>query len=105
MVEDFADDLVQQVLQDITPFENEVTLKVLSGSKKHLSKKARKNLHKAQNDATNLAQTHSKAFNPHNTKVIYTDAGNELLCADALNALENILICAGSFLKPVIHKV
>lgn len=104
-VEAIAEDLVQQILQDITPYQNAVTLKVLSGSKKHLSKKARKTLQKAQNDATNMAQTHSKAFNPHNTKVICTDEGNEQLCATALNCLIDVLLASGCFLKPVMHKV
>lgn len=104
-VEAIAEDLVQQILQDITPYQNAVTLKVLSGSKKHLSKKARKTLQKAQNDATNMAQTHSKAFNPHNTKVICTDEGNEQLCSAALNCLIDVLLASGCFLKPVMHKV
>lgn len=104
-VESIADDLVKQILLDIEPFQSEVTLKVLSGSKKYMSKKARQKLHKAQNDATNLAQTHSKGFNPHNTKVIYTDEGNEGICLAALNCLIQILQTCGCFMKPALHKM
>lgn len=104
-VESIADDLVKQILQDIEPFQSEVTLKVLSGSKKYLSKKARQKLHKAQNDATNLALTHSKAFNPHNTKIVYSDEGNESICSAALNCLIQILLSSGCFIKPALHKI
>ncbi|KAJ6622011.1 Proline-, glutamic acid- and leucine-rich protein 1 [Pseudolycoriella hygida] len=104
-VEYVVDDLMKQILQDIEPFQSEVTLKVLSGSKKYLSKKARQKLHKAQNDATNLAQTHSKAFNPHNTKIIRSDEGNESICTSALNCLIQILLSSGCLIKPALHKV
>lgn len=80
-------------------------MQVLAGARKYLSKKARQKLHKAQNDATNLAQTHSKAFNPHNTKIVYTDSGNEKLCASALNCLNQVILTTGFFLKPVLHKI
>lgn len=89
----------------MTPFQSEVTLKVLSGSRKYLSKKARQRLQKAQNDASNIAQTHSKSFNPHNTRIVYTDNGNEPLCAAALNCLTQVLYAAGCFLKPVYQKI
>lgn len=104
-VESIADDLMKQILQDIEPFHSSVSLKVLSGSKKYLSKKARQKLHKAQNDATNLAQTHSKGFNPHNTKINYTDEGNEAICCAALNCLIQILLTSGCFIKPALHKI
>lgn len=104
-VDAIADDLIPQLLQDIEPFQSEVRLKVLAGGKKHLSKKARKTLQKAQNDVTNMAQTHSKAFNPHNTKVICTDEGNEQLCSEALKCLIATLMANGYALKPVMHKV
>lgn len=105
LVETVSDELVKYILQDITPFQSEVTLKVLAGARKYLSKKARQKLHKAQNDATNLAQTHSKAFNPHNTKIIYSDSGNEQLCAAALASLTEIILSVGCFLKPVLQKI
>lgn len=105
LVETIAEDLIRFIIQDATPFQNEVTLKVLAGSRKYLSKKARQKLHKAQNDASNIAQTHSKAFNPHNTKIVYTDNGNEPLCTAALNCLAQVLNVAGCFLKPVHQKI
>lgn len=105
LVETIAEDLIKAILQDVTPFQAEVTLKVLSGSRKYLSKKARQRLNKAQNQASNLVQTHSKAFNPHNTRIVYSDSGNETLCAAALNCLTAVLHAAGCFLKPTMQKV
>lgn len=97
--------MIKFIIQDIAPYQSEVTLKVLSGSRKYLSKKARQKLHKAQNDASNIVQTHSKAFNPHNTKIVYTDNGNEHLCEAALNCLVHILHAAGCFIKPLHQKI
>lgn len=105
LVELISEDLIKHIIQDVTPYQGEVTLQVLSGSRKYLSKKARQRLHKAQNDASNIAQTHSKAFNPHNTKIIYSDNGNETLCVHALNALAQFILVAGCFLKPVHQKI
>lgn len=105
LVEIIAEDLIKHILQDITPYESEVTLKVLAGSRKYLSKKARQKLHKAQNDASNIAQTHSKAFNPHNTKIVYTDNGNEPVCEAALSCLVQVLYAAGCFIKPLHQKI
>lgn len=105
LVETVVDDLIKYILQDITPYQSEVTLKVLAGSRKYLSKKARQKLHKAQNDASNIAQTHSKSFNPHNTKIIYSDQGNEPVCAAALECLAYILHAAGCFIKPLHQKI
>lgn len=105
LVETFVDDFIKYIIQDITPYQNEVTLKVLAGSRKYLSKKARQKLHKAQNDASNIAQTHSKSFNPHNTKIIYSDNGNEPLAKAALDCLVEILHAAGCFIKPLHQKI
>lgn len=105
MVETIAEDLIKHIIQDITPYQSEVTLKVLAGSRKYLSKKARQKLHKAQNDASNIAQTHSKAFNPHNTKIVYTDNGNEPVCEAALSCLVQVLYAAGCFIKPLHQKI
>lgn len=104
-VERVAAELVPLLVQDVTPFQTEVRLKVLSGARRHMSKKARRSLHRAQNDATNLAQAHCKAFDASNTKVVLSDAGNERLCAAALAALDALLTEAGQFLKPVVHKL
>lgn len=90
----------------MTPFQNEVTLKVMSGATKHMSKKARRNMNRAQNDTTNLAQTHATATNAaHNVKLIHTEEGNQVLCAMALKCLTMVVLVAGIFLKPVMHKV
>lgn len=105
LVETIAEDLIKAILPDVTPFHAEVTLKVLAGSRKYLSKKARQRLNKAQNQASNLVQTHSKAFNPHNTRIVYSDSGNEALCASALACLTAVLRAAGCFLKPTLQKV
>lgn len=105
LVETISDDLIKHIIQDVTPYQGEVTLQVLSGSRKYLSKKARQRLHKAQNDASNIAQTHSKVFNPHNTKIIYSDQGNESLCVQALNALVQFVLVAGCFIKPVHQRI
>lgn len=100
-----AENIIGQVLQDVTPFQSEVTLQVLEGGRKNLSKKARKRLHKALNETTNLSQTHSTTFNPQNTKIIHSDVGNEEICSAALNSLTNLLETAGCFIKPVLHKI
>lgn len=92
-------------MQDVTPFQNEVTLKVMSGATKHMSKKARRNMNRAQNDTTNLAQTHATASNAHNVKLILTEEGNQVLCAVALKCLTLVLLVSGTSLKPVMHKV
>lgn len=105
LAETIVDDLIKHIIQDITPYQSEVTLKVLAGSRKYLSKKARQKLHKAQNDASNIAQTHSKSFNPHNTKIVYTDNGNEPLAKAALDCLVAILHAAGCFIKPLHQKI
>lgn len=104
-MESIAEELIKFIIQDVTPFQSEVTLKVLSGSRKYLSKKARQRLQKAQNDASNIAQTHSKSFNPHNTKIVYTDNGNEPLCSAALLCLVQFLYSAGCFIKPAYQKI
>lgn len=105
LVESIADDLIKQIIFDATPFQSEVTLKVLTGSRKYLSKKARQRLNKAQNEASNIVQTHSKAFNPHNTKIVYSDDGNEALCTDALKCFIDVLNAAGCFLNPTHQKI
>lgn len=105
LVETIVDDSIKNIIQDITPYQSEVTLKVLAGSRKYLSKKARQKLHKAQNDASNIAQTHSKSFNPHNTKIVYSDNGNEPLAEAALDCLVEILHASGCFIKPLHQKI
>lgn len=100
--ETIAEDLIQQIINDITPYQNEVKLQALSGSRKYLSKKARQKLIKAQNESTNLSQMHSTN---QNTKTILSDIGNEKLCASALVCLNSIILSTGCFIKPTVHKI
>lgn len=101
-VEIIADDVFKQIDFDITAFQNELTLQVLSGAKKHMSKKARRQLHKTQNEASNLNQKHSSSQS--GSKVVFSDEGNQSLCAAALNCLRDILFSSSCFLKPTLIK-
>lgn len=98
-----AEDLIQQIIQDITPYQNEVKLQALSGSKKYLSKKARQKLIKAQNESTNLSQIHST--HTQNAKVLLNDIGNEHLCSAALICLNSVITSTGCYIKPTVHKI
>lgn len=100
-VERISENLIVQILHDITPFENEVKLKILRGAS-NLSKKAKKRLIKAQNEETNLAQSFA---NSQNTKQLLSDDGNQELCEIALKCLNDTLTAASCFIKPVLHKV
>lgn len=100
-VERISENLIVQILHDITPFENEVKLKILRGAS-NLSKKAKKRLIKAQNEETNLAQSFA---NSQNTKQLLSDDGNQELCEMALKCLIDTLTAASCFIKPVLHKV
>ncbi|KAJ6649617.1 Proline-, glutamic acid- and leucine-rich protein 1 [Pseudolycoriella hygida] len=92
--ESIADDLVEEILHDITPFESEITVKVLSGSNKYLSKEARQKIQKDADD-----------FGPHNKEIIYNDEGSKQICCAALNSLIQILLSCGCFMKPILHKM
>lgn len=52
-----------------------------------------------------MAQTHSKSFDPNNTKIIYSDNGNAQLCSEALSCLNQLILSCGCFLKPILQKV
>ncbi|XP_055851289.1 proline-, glutamic acid- and leucine-rich protein 1 [Episyrphus balteatus] len=99
-----ADNIIEEINFDITPYENAFTLKVLSGAKKHMSKKARRQLHKAQNEQSNLAQTHSNPSDSQAKKQILSDEGNQKLCIAALQCLRSVFLSAGCFLKPTVVK-
>lgn len=62
-------------------------------------------MNRAQNDTTNLAQTHANASNAHNVKLVLSEEGNQLLCAVALKCLAVVVLVSGTFLKPVMHKL
>ncbi|XP_055906809.1 proline-, glutamic acid- and leucine-rich protein 1 [Eupeodes corollae] len=99
-----ADNVIEEIMFDISPFENAFTLKVISGAKKHMSKKARRQLHKAQNDQSNLVQTHSNASDSQAKKQLYSDEGNQQLCLKALQCLRSVFLSTGCFLKPTVVK-
>ncbi|XP_058839914.1 proline-, glutamic acid- and leucine-rich protein 1-like [Topomyia yanbarensis] len=102
-IEEIGDKVLEHIVQDITPFEAEVTLQVNASGQK-LSAKARKKLQKQQNAATSLAKTHT-SNRLDNSKLLQTDSGNEELCLAALCCLRKILEAAGCFIKPVMHKL
>lgn len=67
-----------------------------------MSKKARRQLHNAQNEKSNMAQTHSS---DNNRKEQFSDVRNQELCISALRCLQEILLSVGNFIKPTILKV
>ncbi|XP_065371016.1 proline-, glutamic acid- and leucine-rich protein 1-like [Calliphora vicina] len=97
-----AEYLFQEILSDVTPTQSEFTLKVLSGARKHMSKKARRQLHNAQNEKSNMAQTHSS---DNNRKEQFSEVRNQELCISALRCLQEILLTVGNFIKPTILKM
>ncbi|EAT33458.1 AAEL014265-PA [Aedes aegypti] len=102
-VEEITDSLLEHIVQDVAPFEPEVTLQV-NASRQKLSAKAKKKLQKEQNAATSLAKTHSTdSF--ENSKHLQSDYGNEVLCLAALRCLVRILNAAGCFIKPIMQKL
>lgn len=102
-VEVIADDIFKQIDYDISAFQNELTLQVLSGAKKHMSKKARRQLHKVQNENSNMNKKHS--YSSHNgSKQIFSDEGNQSLCTAALNCLRDVLLSSSCFVKPTLMK-
>lgn len=101
-VEIIADDMFKQIEYDICAFQNELTLQVLSGAKKHMSKKARRQLHKTQNEASNLNRKHSSSQT--GSKVAFSDEGNQSLCVAALNCLRDVLLSSSCFIKPTLVK-
>ncbi|XP_055525734.1 proline-, glutamic acid- and leucine-rich protein 1 [Wyeomyia smithii] len=102
-IEDVADSLLEHIIQDVTPYEPEVTLQV-NASRQKLSNKAKRKLQKQQNAATNLAESHSS--DPlDKSKFLHGDCGNEGLCLAALVCLSKVFEAAGCFIKPVMHKI
>lgn len=69
-----------------------------------MSKKARRQLHSAQNEKSNMSQTHSSNSN-NNRKDILTERKSQELCISALRCLQEILFSAANFIKPTILKV
>ncbi|XP_055615932.1 proline-, glutamic acid- and leucine-rich protein 1 [Toxorhynchites rutilus septentrionalis] len=102
-IEETVDNVLEHIVQDVTPYESEVTLTVNASGQK-LSAKAKRKLRKQQNAATALSKAHST--DPfENTKQLRCDSGNETLCLAALRCLTKVLEAAGCFIKPVMHKL
>uniref|UniRef100_A0A1Q3EY87 Pre-rRNA-processing protein RIX1 N-terminal domain-containing protein n=1 Tax=Culex tarsalis TaxID=7177 RepID=A0A1Q3EY87_CULTA len=102
-VEAISDSLLEHIVQDVAPYEPEVTLQV-NASRQKLSAKAKKKLQKEQNAATALAKTHTSG-SLESSKHLQSDYGNEALCLAALRCLAKVLDAAGCFIKPVIQKL
>uniref|UniRef100_A0A182JL29 Uncharacterized protein n=1 Tax=Anopheles atroparvus TaxID=41427 RepID=A0A182JL29_ANOAO len=104
-IETVNEPILEHIFRDITPHVSEVTLKMDAGGKQRLSAKAKKKLHKEQNAATTLNQTHSRGSAAVENSEQLVDLGNEALCKAALDCLTGILQSAGCFIKPVTHKL
>lgn len=100
--ESIAEQLIGSILHDIKTPKFEVTLKAVQGARKHLSKKARRNLQRAQNEQSNI----SKEYGTGKIEISETvDQKDAALCAKALECLGTIILICGTFLKPNIHKL
>ncbi|KAI8114731.1 glutamic acid and leucine-rich protein 1, Proline [Lucilia cuprina] len=100
--ETVAEYLFQEIFSDITPTQSEFTLKVLGGARKHMSKKARRQLHNAQNENSNMCHTHSS---DSNRKGHFSQERNQELCIAALRCLQQIILSISNFIKPTTLKV
>lgn len=67
-----------------------------------MSKKARRQLHNAQNEKSNMAKNHS---NDSSRKEHFLEKRNQELSISALRCLQAILFSSANFLKPTIIKV
>ncbi|XP_052903231.1 proline-, glutamic acid- and leucine-rich protein 1-like [Anopheles moucheti] len=104
-IETVNEQLLEQIVRDLTPYASEVTLKIGATGNKRLSSRAKRKLQKEQNAATALNQNHSNRSGISEHKEQLIDAGNEALCQAALECLTVILQSAGCFIKPVTHKL
>ncbi|XP_001851523.2 proline-, glutamic acid- and leucine-rich protein 1 [Culex quinquefasciatus] len=102
-VEEISDSLLENIVQDVAPYEPEVTLQV-NASRQKLSAKAKKKLQKEQNAATALAKNHTSG-SLEISKHLQSDYCNEVLCLAALRCLAKVLDAAGCFIKPVMQKL
>lgn len=105
LVEIIAKIAVENIVEDTLPFKSEVILQSSMSNNRggSLSKRAKKKLQKVQNEATNLAQTHSSKQNSHVDRV-YTDAYNTELCVSALDALSAFVLACGHEIKPTLQR-
>uniref|UniRef100_A0A1A9W861 Pre-rRNA-processing protein RIX1 N-terminal domain-containing protein n=1 Tax=Glossina brevipalpis TaxID=37001 RepID=A0A1A9W861_9MUSC len=95
----FTEFLIKEIFSDTPCMVNGLTLKVLSGARKHLSKKARRQLHKANNNQSKLTQTNS------NLKTQQNENKNLLTSVWALRCLQQLLWALANFLKPPTLKI
>lgn len=75
---------------------------VLSGARKHMSKRARRQLHSIQNTSSSIVSLHSNDGNKQ--KEILEGKSHEL-CISALRCLQSILFSSTNFIKPTLLKV
>ncbi|TMW45301.1 hypothetical protein DOY81_009619, partial [Sarcophaga bullata] len=101
-INSFAEYLFQQILCDITPIQNAFTLKVLSGARRNMSKRTRRQLHSIQNRNSNIVLLQS--YEGNNRKNIAEERNIEA-CISALRCLQSVLFSCANFLKPTILKV
>ncbi|XP_061403048.1 proline-, glutamic acid- and leucine-rich protein 1-like [Musca vetustissima] len=97
-----AEYLINEILVDVTPEQNELTLQVCAGSGKHLSKKMKRQLHKAQNERSNISKNSVKTAK---NSLSQRDDKNQLVCIAALRCLQELLLSVASFLKPTKIKL
>ncbi|XP_058978290.1 proline-, glutamic acid- and leucine-rich protein 1 [Musca domestica] len=97
-----AEYLINEILADITPEQNELTLQVCAGSGKHLSKKMKRQLHKAQNERSNISKNSVKSAK---NSLPQRDDKNHLVAIAALRCLQELLLSVASFLKPTKIKL
>ncbi|XP_073829505.1 proline-, glutamic acid- and leucine-rich protein 1 [Musca autumnalis] len=97
-----AEYLINEILMDITPEQNELTLQVCAGSGKHLSKKMKRQLHKAQNERSKISKSSIKTVKK---ALPQRDDKKQLVCIAALRCLQELLLSVSSFLKPTKIKL
>uniref|UniRef100_A0A336MUC4 CSON007010 protein n=1 Tax=Culicoides sonorensis TaxID=179676 RepID=A0A336MUC4_CULSO len=103
LMEQIAETIIENIIEDTLPYKSEVTLQSNGVQNKGLSKRAKKKLQKAQNESSNLAQTHSTK-QTSNTSRCFTDEHNTELCASALTALSAFLYACGYAIKPTLQR-
>ncbi|XP_013113472.2 proline-, glutamic acid- and leucine-rich protein 1 [Stomoxys calcitrans] len=98
-----AEYLINEILADIIPEQNELTLQVCAGAGKHMSKKMKRQLHKAQNERSKISKPAIKAAK-HTMKAQKEDR-QQMVCTSALRCLQEMLLSVASFLKPTKIKL
>lgn len=105
-MENIAEIVVENIIEDTLPFKSEVTLQsngTYNRGSGSLSKRAKKKLQKVQNESTNLAQTHATKQLSHMNRTL-TDEYNTELCVSALKALGAFMSACGHEIKPTLQR-